>query len=266
MTSSTQRMLSVAFSLSALTTHTSVAATDTDIIIVPTLNAGYYGFDYDSPQFGSLSVMPLFYSAGVALVHPGITVNLQYLGTDEDDDYLNSALENTEYSRKQTELAVLIPIINNFSVIAGYTYSESEVVSHTLLSNIGAGSGDYQQDWEEKGLFLGGAYQFSFAKGNLTASLAYAALDVTIEDELSIAGSELEVLGDATGISLGLKWVSLITENLGYSATITIRQYDLDASTISSAPALPGVGAISRDSFDADWDSQIYSAGLFYVF
>ncbi len=125
----------------------------------------------------------------------------------------------------------LLPSPNSSGVLASLENNNVSSLNLNLAQAAAErGEAKYEQEYIEKGFFLGSSYSYTLeGLGSITASAAYAMLDGEYSDNFSPATNEnFEFSGDTTGTSLALSWSAPISDNVGYYLDIRMQSYDMD--------------------------------------
>ncbi len=139
----------------------------------------------------------------------------------------------------------------DFAADTGFEFEGN--LAQALLTE---GRGDYEQEYEEDGWFVGAGYAWSIKDtGTLSVSLAYADLDSVYEDNyFPEDDADFRLKGDADGFSLGINWSQPLTKRLGYYLDLRTHQYDAD--TKDDNGNFPGLEAESEETITT------FTAGL----
>ena len=155
---------------------------------------------------------------------------------------------NTGVSRSDLSLTLGAKLTNSIALFAGYMAGETELSPvaigdctdrnscyNTASIMLSEGFGEYQQTYEEQGLFAGISIGRQFDKGSLGLSIAYASMDGEYKDNYrdSLGPSAFDYRGESTGLSSALSWLSPISENMAYFVDFRVQQYDMDATDYS---------------------------------
>jgi len=239
---------------------------------IPFVNLGYQRMNIDS-DFGGVGVTKPIYTLGLGVGSEDIAFSVSFTSTYGDDsDDINDVMGDVEPDRKEIDFSVSVPINEHFSLFTGYLISDTELSSDSvlpLLDNLypalGTGVGTYTQTIEENGLYAGAVYKYRLGSGQIAASLAYASQQMEMDDNSDAFALSSE--GTTKGISLGLKWTSLITHKLGYTVSLNSKRYTTNSNTEFNEAV---VGSLfpeaNSDSLDGDWFNTTLSAGFLYIF
>lgn len=119
---------------------------------------------------------------------------------------------------------------------------------------------DYEQEYEEKGFFLGASYGLPVQQiGTLSFSLAYALMDGKYTDNYLEGTANPQAFnyeGDSKGYSLGLTWSAPLTDNSGYFVDIRRQRYDMDAD--DKTPIFDGSVKTEETMMTATLGMQMY--------
>ena len=117
--------------------------------------------------------------------------------------------------------------LEKLTLFVGYNMGTTVITGTVPLST-------FEESYKDAGFFIGGSYPlFSTDEGGLTAVLAYASLDgsVDIQDEITDSNETFD--GDTTGISYGLTWSGGLTEATNYSVAVKQQVYVFDTGLFS---------------------------------
>lgn len=122
----------------------------------------------------------------------------------------------------------------------------------------------YEQEYTEKGLFLGGSYGFNINDiGTLSVSLAYASMDGKYEDNAQDPSGltnfrKFDYEGDSTGTSLAVTWTSPLGENSAYTIDLRRQAYSMDGKDQT--------GNLSNVQLETDEEMVGLTAGVQFYF
>jgi len=231
---------------------------------IPFVNLGYQKMNIDS-DFGGVGVTKPIYTLGLGVGSEDIAFSASYTSTYGDDaDNINDAMGEVEPIRREFDFSVSVPINEHFSFFTGYLRSDTELSSDSVAPIFGI-NGNYTQTVKENGLYAGAVYKYRLGSGQLSASLAYASQQMELDDNSEVFAISSE--GTTKGVSLGLKWTSLITHKLGYTVSLNSKRYKTDSNTeFNRATAALAFPEANSDSLDGDWFTTTLSTGLLYIF
>ncbi len=124
------------------------------------------------------------------------------------------------------------------------------------------GQPSYEQEYTEKGFYLGASYGFNINDiGTLSVSFAYADMDGKYKDNANdpnnaFGGSfvPFNYEGDSTGTSFAVTWTSPLSEHAAYTIDLRRQAYSMDGKDKS--------GALSGVTLDTDEEMVGLSAGI----
>ncbi len=185
---------------------------------------------------------------------------------------------DVDFDREEYSVSIGYAVGSQWVLFTGYRVAQTNY-NGTLTVNaegatndnrpvIIAARSEYDSDFKQDGLFVGGAYAFSISERSvISLNAALAALDGKLERDSKISNSssvdgkpvsvepELEKSafdGDTVGLNLGVAWKGSIFGKLGYSFGVNGYRYNFDAKNV-------GIADISESVLR-------FSAGLSYQF
>jgi hypothetical protein len=189
-------------------------------------------------------------------------------GMTSESTERSTGLEQYNYS-----LTLGYEVWGGLSIFSGYQYYEVELKSQEsnfLLE-------DKDQNYTEKGFFIGSSYGWEFGKkGSLLLSVAYAYLDAELsEDNLStepgptgIRFGEFAFSGTSNGLSYGTQWSGPLAEDWVYNVGLKYQDYESKNNTSSLEIFIPGVIATPSviSNLKSTHTDTTFSVGVAYIF
>lgn len=186
----------------------------------------------------------VFYDALYAAVK--VETGLTTEGVDSDIPFTTENTDlSTDVSRDDFSISVGYKVWQDLSLFGGYMYGKTELTPESaacdsvsiLCVNTAsfmnrAGGGEYRQEYEESGFFVGTSYGWDIGPGRLSASLAYAMMDGKYSDNYRDEDGPLkfDFEGDSNGLSVATTWSAPINDRFAYFVDGRLQHYSMDAS------------------------------------
>jgi hypothetical protein len=144
--------------------------------------------------------------------------------SDESDKFSNANFsEKLTGDRRDYALTVGMRVLDNRgNIYGGYKNGRSEA----------SGSAGTELTFEEDGFFIGASYGWVIANiGMLSINAAYADLDGELEEIPGPGyptGLSMDADSEATGLSYGISWNGIISEQIGYAISFDANDYEFD--------------------------------------
>ena len=252
--------LCTVFTFLALSTKTNADSFWNDITIAPTAAFQYkwLSFNQDYPNGISDSVDGALkggMNAHIPMFNVGLTFIFQskaYLAIKTEQTLGNPSEKsdvpftnpligpiykvNSAITREDSSILIGYRVDKRINLFAGYmqgqtvinpspfTSPESQInLTQDQLNN---GQPEYQQDYDEDGLFAGILYLLPVQQyGSISFSLAYAQMDGQYKD--NHFETPFNFQGDSTGISYGMTWASGLTDQITYFIDFRFQAYEM---------------------------------------
>lgn len=210
--------------LAGLVTGSASVNAESYVSWIPTNGLSYKTLEYG---VGSASVNASFMSMNMGLV---AAFDSFYMSLELDQALNNGEFDGGQGFEGSSDVMNLTIGCNCLSFAPDLTL----FAGYTSIDTVVDGGVAFQEVATDAGFFVGGSHSLLTTNtGQLTASLAYAALDGESIGKLS--SGNISFLGDTTGISYGVTWVSSLADNVNYSITAKVNDYTFDLNRAVSA-------------------------------
>ena len=175
------------------------------------------------------------------------------LAKDSTNSSIPFTTENTsaktDVKRRDYSITLGYKISKILSVFGGYMYGKTTLTPNacagctnpaTTMKN--DGFGEYHQNYQEDGIFLGVTSGWHVGNGQISASLAYAKMRGKYTDNFKDTQGTpaFDFEGNSNGFSAALSWTAPITEKLFYFTDARLQKYSMDASDKTGAAYFSG--------------------------
>lgn len=194
----------------------------------------------DGSNFPEVKFDATFLMTGIGLTstYDRFYVDLSYQDSSTESDSFSGAgfYEKFKGDRRDYSSTLGMKILDKQgNIYIGYKNGKTS----------GKGNAGTHLTFEEDGFFIGASYGWVIADtGFLTINTAYADLDGNLKETPGPAypaGLNMDADSEATGLSYGISWVSMISPAMGYSIALDANSYEFDHlkdnSTIKPLPS-----------------------------
>lgn len=175
------------------------------------------------------------------------------LKKDSTDSSIPFTTENTstttDVKRQDYNITLGYKVSKLLSAFGGYMYGKTTLTPNTCAgcSNPATtmkneGFGEYHQNYQEDGIFLGVTAGWGVGGGQIGASIAYAKMRGKYTDNFKDTQGtpSFDFEGNSNGFSAALSWTAPITKKLFYFADARLQKYSMNASDKTGAADFSG--------------------------
>ena len=210
-----------------------------DVRIVTGVSLGYSDFSFPEKLDHDISFPSINVPIGLTKENWQLSVNLS---STLDDADISEEEDTGKASRQDLDFTLGYRVSKTWSIFTGYKYGKTKMRfaprdfeegdDISMLTN---------EDYSQKGPFLGASYSWIFEKaGRVSLSIAYASLNATNniaaktddeeEEQEEIEFDDLtgQVDGDTKGFSYGISWTMPLSSNLLFQSRFKVNDYQQD--------------------------------------
>lgn len=178
----------------------------------------------DGSDFPQVKFDATFLMTGIGLtgIYERFYIDLSYQDSSTEKDSFSGVnfYEEFKGDRRDYSTTLGMKILNNQgNIYIGYKNGKTS----------GKGNAGTHLTFEEDGFFIGSSYGWVIAeKGLLAVNAAYADLDGNLKEipgSIYPTGLGMDANSEATGLSYGISWTSMISPEMGYSIALDANDY-----------------------------------------